>query len=111
MKRTYKKKAAQGAAAVAAIQCVRFYLIAAGPWYVVLRSTLKSYLTQVKIFFQDPFYEINPNSLLNFMYLGLSLSFVNLVKIYKQKHNYLPLTPQHQSRASYAQMTKVVCGL
>ena len=46
MKRTYKKKAAQGAAAVAAIQCVRLYLMTAGLWYVVFRSTLKSYLTR-----------------------------------------------------------------
>ena len=33
-------------AAVAAIQYVRLDLITAGPWYVVLRSTLKSYFTR-----------------------------------------------------------------
>ena len=34
---------------MAAIQCVRLYLIAAGPWYVVLRSTLKSYFTRFSL--------------------------------------------------------------
>ena len=38
---------------MAAIQCVRLYLITAGPWYVVLRSTLKSYFTPKLDYFPE----------------------------------------------------------
>ena len=39
-----------GIGTIFAMQYVRLDLVTAGPWYVVLRSTLKSYYTQHRYF-------------------------------------------------------------